>query len=260
MATSASTFDNSIGKWTQEQGLPWQQLKYRLVQSNLAKHLRPGPLHVLDAGGGNGFESIPLAEQGHEVEIVDYSAEMLAQAKRAAALNRTQERIRLHHADLRDVDDLFPEAQFDLVLCHNVLQYVDDALSLLKDLVAALKSGGLISVVGINRYSIAYRTAFARGDLAQALVEIDARSTRAIIFDAMLRAYSAEEVGEMLQSAGCVVEGDYGVRCICDYWGDNDLKSDPRVFPQLEQLELALTERHPYKLLARYFQVVARKT
>jgi S-adenosylmethionine-dependent methyltransferase len=259
MATSAATFDNNILRWAHEQGLPWQQLKYRLVQSNLAKHLRPGPLHVLDAGGGNGFDSIPLAQQGHEVEIVDYSTEMLAQAKRAAALTQTQERVRLNHADLRDVQDLFPEAQFDLVLCHNVLQYVDDALSLLKDLVAALKSGGLISVVGINRYSIAYRTAFAGGDLAQALMELDARSTRAIIFDLTLRAYSAEEVGEMLESAGCAVEQDYGVRCICDYWGDNDLKSDPTVFAQLEQLEFALTERHPYKLLARYFQVVARK-
>ena len=90
-------------------------------------------------------------------------------------------------------------------------------------------------------------------------MELDARSTRAIIFDVTLRAYSAEEVGEMLESAGCVVEQDYGVRCICDYWGDNELKSDPRVFAQLEQLEFALTERHPYKLLARYFQVVARK-
>jgi S-adenosylmethionine-dependent methyltransferase len=152
MATSASTFDNKISKWTQEQGLPWQQLKYRLVQSNLAKHLRPGPLHILDAGGGNGFDSVPLAQQGHKVEILDYSTEMLAQARRAAALTQTQERIRLHHADLRDVQVLFPEAQFDLVLCHNVLQYVDDMPSLLKDLVTRLKSGGLISVVGIKLY------------------------------------------------------------------------------------------------------------
>ena len=152
MATSASTFDNNISRWTQEQGLPWQQLKYRLVQSNLAKHLHPGPLYILDAGCGNGFDSIPLAQQGHNVEILDYSTEMLAQARPAAALTQAQEWIKLHHADLRDVDDLFPEAQFDLALCHNVVQYVDDTLRLLKDLVASLKPDGLISVVGIKLY------------------------------------------------------------------------------------------------------------
>lgn len=31
------------------------------------------------------------------------------------------------------------------------------------------------------------------------------------------------------------------------------------VFAQIEQLEFALTNRHPYKLLARYFQIIARK-
>jgi S-adenosylmethionine-dependent methyltransferase len=260
MATSATTFDHNIAKWIQEQSLPWQQLKYRLVQSNLAKHLPSRPLQVLDAGGGNGFESIPFAQQGHKVEIVDYSKEMLARAERAAALTQTQEQITLHQTDLCKLHDIFPGPQFDLVLCHNVLQYMDDVLSLLRDLVACLKSGGLISVVGINRYSIAYRTAFVRGNLAQAVEEVDAKSMQGIIFDTDLRAYSAEEVGEILKNAGCVVEQDYGVRCICDYWGDNELKSDPAVFAQLEQLEFALTEKHPYKLLARYFQVVARKS
>jgi hypothetical protein len=41
--------------------------------------------------------------------------------------------------------------------------------------------------------------------------------------------------------------------------GDNDLKADPAVFKQLEELEFAMADRHPYKLLARYFQVIARK-
>jgi S-adenosylmethionine-dependent methyltransferase len=71
--------------------------------------------------------------------------------------------------------------------------------------------------------------------------------------------YCVDEIREILKSVGCVVEKDYGIRCICDYWGDNERKSDPAVFEQIERLEFALTERHPYKLLARYFQVIARK-
>ena len=63
----------------------------------------------------------------------------------------------------------------------------------------------------------------------------------------------------MLVSLGCAIEGDYGIRCMCDYWGDNERKSDPAIFEQIEELEFALTAKHPYKLLARNLQVIARK-
>src|SRR5688572_1023702 len=39
MATSAAVFDNNMERWLSEQDLPWQRLKYRLVQRNLARHL-----------------------------------------------------------------------------------------------------------------------------------------------------------------------------------------------------------------------------
>ena len=60
-------------------------------------------------------------------------------------------------------------------------------------------------------------------------------------------------------TAGCADAHDYGLLCICGYWTDNERKSDPAIFAQLETLELAMTDRNPYKLLARYFHIVARK-
>ena len=259
MPTSASIFDKNLERWNAEQGQPWQQLKQRLVQAHVAQHMRPGQWRVLDAGGGNGLESIPLAEHGHRVEIVDYSKEMLADAERRAVAAGVQERVTLHLGDVAGLASLFPTASFDLVLCHNVIQYVADAASFVRDLNAVLKPGGLISIVSINRYSIPYRIAFPRGDLAEALAQVDARGAKAMLFDAPMNCYSAAEIVEMLGGAGCFSEGDYGIRCVCDYWGDNELKSDPAVFKQLEELEFALAERHPYKLLARYFQVIARR-
>jgi S-adenosylmethionine-dependent methyltransferase len=201
-----------------------------------------------------------LAAQGHRVEIVDYSKEMLADAGRRAAAAGLPERVGLHFGNVRQVSRLFPEAQFDLVLCHNVIQYVDDLPGLLNDLVASLKPGGLISIVSINRFSIPYRIVFPRGNLGEALAQLDARTQKAILFDATMTCYIASEITDLLVSAGCAIEQDYGLRCVCDYWGDNDLKADPAVFQQLEELEFAMADRHPYKLLARYFQVIARKS
>lgn len=259
MSISATTFDHHIARWQHEMSLPWAKLKYKLVQANLAKHIGQGQWHVLDAGGGSGLDSIPLAEGGHWVDLVDYSREMLAEATHQAVLARAQERVAVHYGDVRDIVHLFPQSHFDLVLCHNVLQYVEDISALLRDLVTLLKTGGLISVMSINRYSIPYHAAFLDDNLIEALDRLDTRRVTAKIFDAAMTSYCVDEVNEVLKSVGCVAEKDYGVRCVCDYWGDNERKSDPAVFEQIERLEFALAGRHPYKLLARYFQVVARK-
>jgi hypothetical protein len=40
---------------------------------------------------------------------------------------------------------------------------------------------------------------------------------------------------------------------------DNERKSEPNTLAQLEELELALSAEYPYKLLARFFQVIAQK-
>ncbi len=184
---------------------------------------------------------------------------MLADAARNAASAHAQERVALCQAGLLALPELFPQPCFDVVLCHNVLQYVDDVPALLAAVAAPLRPGGVLSIISVNRYAMPYRAAFAQGDLAAAYDKLDQRSETAILFGATMNQYSAEEIAAMLPAAGCAAVQDYGIRCICDYWGDNQRKSDPAVFAQLERLELALADRHPYKLLARYFQVVARK-
>ena len=259
MTTSPDAFANHFEQWIKEQGMPWGVLRHKQTQANLAKHLGSGPLHILDAGGGNGLDSIPLAQQGHFVEIVDYSEQMLADAVRRAGQANLQDHVAVHQANVQEVGGLFPDSHFDVVLCHNVLQYVEDVPALLKSLSLPLKTGGLMSLISINRYSQPYHAAFLRSDLAEAFSQLDSRQTKALIFDTMMTNYSADEVCLMLENAGCQIEQDYGLRCLCDYWGDNDRKSDPAIFEQLERLEFALMDRYPYKLLARYYHVVARK-
>lgn len=51
----------------------------------------------------------------------------------------------------------------------------------------------------------------------------------------------------------------YGIRAICDFMADNERKFDPEFYAQLEQLELAVNNKHPYKLLARFYHFVCQK-
>ncbi len=261
MSTAAAVFDEKLARWKQEMNFPWARLKYKLTQANLARHLGTNhPLRILDAGGGNGLDSLPFAAQGHFVEIVDYSQEMLADALVQAREAKAQKNVHVHQSDLRYLPQIFPEAQFDLVLCHNVLQYLEDIPTLLRNLVKVLKPGGLISIISVNRYSNPYQSAFFGDNLVEALVQLETRTATAKIFEASVTSYCAAEISAGLEEQGLIIENDYGLRCLCDYWGDNQRKLDPAIFEQLEKLEFTLTDRHPYKLLARYFQVIARKT
>lgn len=82
MPTSPAVFDSHIASWLAEQEEPWNRLKYAVTQANLARHLPAGPLAILDAGGGNGADALPLALAGNAVTIADYSVEMLASVVR----------------------------------------------------------------------------------------------------------------------------------------------------------------------------------
>lgn len=260
MSTSAMKFDDKIAQWKREMDFPWSKLKYKLSQANLAKHLGQNEMRILDAGGGNGLDAIPFAKQGHKIDLVDYSPEMLTDIQDRILQENLSAQITTHLADVTNILDLFPDTKFDLILCHNVLQYIDDVPLLFRNLANLLRPNGVISIVSINRYSTPYHTAFLDNNLSETFAQLNTRTSKARIFDAVMTNYCADEIKELLENVKIVVEGDYGLRCLCDYWANNEQKSDPGIFEQLEQLEFALTELHPYKLLARYYQVVGRKS
>lgn len=122
-------------------------------------------MHILDAGGGNGAEALAFAQAGHAVTLVDSSAAMLAEARSAAAALDLSGRLLTIEHDLQVLTERFPPASFDLVLCHNVLQYIPAVERLLDGLLAVLRPGGVLSLVSVNRHSVPYQAAFLHRDL-----------------------------------------------------------------------------------------------
>jgi len=259
MPTPAHSFDTKIAAWMEWQQAPWGRLRYDIARANLSRHLEQRPLHILDADGGNGLDSIPLAVDGHYVTVLDYSHEMLAEAQRTAQLYKVDDRVRVHHTDVAAIPTTFPSETFDVVLCHNVLQYVDDAQALLQAVCSPLRQDGLLSLMSINRYSESYRAVFQQNDFMTALSSLDTTTTTAQMFDVEVRRYASSDLVQPLHAVGCTVLGEYGIRCVYDYL-PNEQKEDAAFAAHLEQLENRLTDTYPYYLLARFFQIIARKT
>jgi S-adenosylmethionine-dependent methyltransferase len=164
-----------------------------------------------------------------------------------------------HQAEIADIPRLFAAAQFDLILCHNVLQYVEDMKAAVETICHPLLPGGLVSVICINRYSEPYREVLQQLQPGAAYEKLDTKTIFSSVFKVPVRAYVAEEISEAMQQAGFVPLARYGVRCVYDYIPNNDIKDEPAFFTELERLEYAMSDKYPYYLLARFFQIVARK-
>jgi S-adenosylmethionine-dependent methyltransferase len=258
--TSQEQFDQAhLALWLEDGRQPWSKLRYALINHNLNRHLPQRPLNILDAGGGSGRDAIRLALQGHTVTLLDYSQAMLDEAQRDAEVSGVGEKIRLQLGKVEDIPALYPTPQFDVVVFNNVIQYMDDASKAIQAVCHPLLSGGFLSLTSINRYSMAYREALLKLDLEAAYNNLDSHTMHTETFDTLTKVYAAEELMPLIEAAGCTTVGHYGVRCVNDYIADNDRKHEPEFYAALERLEIAMSDRYPYYLLARIFQIVAQK-
>ncbi|MFH8294642.1 class I SAM-dependent methyltransferase [Streptomyces sp. NPDC018059] len=83
-------------------------------------------MRALDLAGGDGGDAVRLAARGHRATVVDHAPAMLAAATERAVAAGLTELITCVHADVTALPPDLADGEFDVVLCHNLLQYVDD--------------------------------------------------------------------------------------------------------------------------------------
>jgi S-adenosylmethionine-dependent methyltransferase len=257
--TSDDSFGEKLAAYQELQNMPWGKLRYMLAAANLKRHIAGTALSILDAGCGNGFEAIPFALQGHSIALLDWSAEMLAEAHRRAENSNIVESITFHRGDIASIPTMFPGPQFDVVLCHNVVEYLDDLNTSLEAIGYPLKHNGFVSLIAVNRYSEPYFQALQELDLQAAYASLDSAFLRSKTFAAPRRGYTTDELRRSIEGIGCSVVGQYGIRCVNDYISNNELKNDPVFFAELGRLEYLLSDRYPYYLLARFIHIIAQR-
>ncbi|MFK8851019.1 methyltransferase domain-containing protein [Streptomyces sp. Ac-502] len=262
MSDATEKFDAAMSAWREWQEAPWGRLRYTIAEANLVRHFdepADSPLRVLDLAGGDGGDALRLAARGHHVTIVDYTPAMLTTAAERADAAGLTDLIACVEADVNALPAEVADGEFDVVLCHSLLQYVDDVRHTLAASLAPLRSGGLFSAMAINRHSVPLTVAVREMDLAAAVAALDTDQARTQMFDSALTLRTAEEIARHLSDLGCQDLHHYGIRSVCDYITDDARKRDPAFYEDLERLELALTGRHPYMHTARLFQLVGRK-
>lgn len=258
MSTTADEFGQVLHKWKNENNMPWGRLRYHSAWRNIAKHTGDRTLRILDIGGGDGMDAIHYASLGHWVMLTDCSPTMLAEARRSAEKQGVVERLSFYQTGPEAIPDLSHEQPFDLILCHMMIEFVPDAQLLLACACKLLSTGGLLSILDTNQYSDVYMQALQMNNLPGALKAVGAREYFHPWVNRLTPRFVAEEFIDQLSQYGCSLAGRYGILNICGYL-PNEPKFDSQYYGELEQLEDRLADKYPYYLLARFFQVIARK-
>jgi len=212
---------------------------------------------ALDVGGGTGPLTLRLAALGFEVELLDSSEPMLALARKEAQAKELDGRISFRQADVNCVADLFEPSSFDLVVCHNLLEYMEDPLAVLRALAQVLKKDAksMVSLLVRNRYGEVLKAAIKRRDLEQAKAALCSETVLDPLYGQPVRVFDPVEVCRMVEQSGLKLLALRGVRVVADYLDCEVLTED--AYRRLLDLELLLGAEPQLAAAARYTQIIA---
>jgi len=229
----------------------WKDLQPVLTR---LQESRSAPLRILDVGGGLSQLAIRLAQQGHEVTVNDISPVMLEKAREAARELALEDNIKWLCGPYQNLPNDFQGQTFDLILCHALLEWLQQPELLLPALEPLISKGGYLSLCFYNPAAKIYRN-LIRGNFNWVKNEDCYTSDEGSLTPN--KACSIDEVRSWLAQANLHIESDSGLRVFHDYVvvkrGGNALPD------QILEMELAFSSQEPYKWLGRYLHLVARK-
>jgi S-adenosylmethionine-dependent methyltransferase len=216
------------------------------------------PLRALDLGCGTGATAVRLARLGIHVTALDCSAAMLDIAQRAAHESGVAERIVVRHGEAVQLASLFPARLFDVIVCHNILEYVVDPGTVLRDAARALRgSSAIVSVLVRSRAGEVLKAAIQAGDLDEAENGLIADWGEESLYGGRVRLFSSDDTQRMLKAAPLTLVAERGVRVVADYLPPA-LSRDGE-YQRILELERKLGMRPEFAAVARYSQCLARR-
>ncbi|MEV6206897.1 methyltransferase domain-containing protein [Kitasatospora sp. NPDC051914] len=232
----------------------WEVLCAALEQR--AAELDRPVLDVLDTGGGTGNFAVPVARLGHRVTVVDPSPDALFALERRAAEAGVTDLVRAVQGDTQTLPEVVEGGSADVVLCHGVLEVVDDPAEALGNLTGTLRKGGLVSLLAANRNGAVLARALA-GHFAEARTVLDAEDGRWGTGDPMPRRFTGDELAALAAAAGLQVRSVHGVRVFADLVPGVLVDTEPGAMDALLKLEQAAAEQPAFHAVATQLHLLA---
>lgn len=225
---------------------PWGLLFYRVVFEQLPK-LKGAK--ILDFGSGFGFTASHLAKN-NDVIAIEPNAEMVT-------MSVTDDD---YHQIIGDITQLkqFSDESFDLIICHNVLEYAEDRQAIVQEFYRLLKSNGVLSIVKHNQAGRIMQKVVFENNVDEALSLLSGAPIEAMNFGAV-HYYEVSELLDWMKPHHIFIQKTLGVRT---FWGlqqNNNLKNDPVWQDRMFEIEMKVYELEAYINISFFNHILLTK-
>ena len=228
------TFEGAV-----EHHVDWELLKGYLPQNRDAK--------ILDAAGGTGRITLPLAKMGYSVTLCDISPGMLNVARQKLLREGVLDKVEILECDVRKLR--FADESFDFVLCW------DGGIEAAKELIRVTKKGGKISIFLINKCGAAISKFCEDPDSALALLR--SKSNYVYHHEEKYITVRLEEARELFEKEGIKVIEIYAVCGMLNLLSipekvRESRNWDEKFFTQVTEMLLRLSKEPSVKGMSRH--------
>ena len=261
MVEDQNRFESDASRYAAYLETPEGRLRADLTFANLQDFLPSPPqlnsLRALDLGCGTGVAAVRLARLGVDVSLLDLSRTMLDLAEGTMVEAGVSDKVTVKQGDVAELPGIFQTGSFDIILCHNLLEFVDDPAAVLRAAVRAMRdSSGILSVLVRNQAGEVLKAALQVGDLAAADQALVAEWGQESLYGGKVRLFTPEALDAVLKDASLTLIARRGVRILADYLPSQISRSAE--YERIFALEHKLGKRGEFFGMARYLHCLAR--
>ena len=223
---------------------PWERLLKKILWIQL------GELHgkrILDFGSGIGVTADHYAAD-NDVVAVEPSADNVAQ--------RWQNHAYLQLTGDWKAMERFADGSFDVIFCHNVLEYAEDREKIFREFYRLLKPEGFISLVKHNRPGRVMQMAVLLNDFDKANALLNGQNSTASAYGT-IRYYEDEDI--LCWCDGFSIENVMGIRTFWDLQQKQECHTDSAWQEKMAELELRVSQQEPYRSIAFFHHIIVKK-
>ena len=151
-----------------------------------------------------------LRSAGCRVVVVDSSIDALAILRRRATDARVGERVQGIQGDADRLSQAVGANTADLVLCHHLLEELDDPAAAIGAMAEVLRDGGVLSVLAAGRFGAVLAQARV-GRVREARAVLEDPDGRFADHDPLRRRFDLDGLQALFDRAGLTVESTTGV-------------------------------------------------
>lgn len=240
---------NSINEYRKLVEQPWGRMFYEMIYSQLQLPDAP-KLDILDYGAGFCVTANHYAEH-HNVTAIEPSTDM-------SDLKINKNDYIFLSGGVELLKDI-PNDSYDIVICHNVLEYAYDKLSILQELLRILKPGGKLSIVKHNLRGRIISNAVLMDNPKSALELLSNDFDNSQNMFGIRDTYDNKFLLDFAEDFRLTCENIFGLRAFFALSSNNKIKYTEEWYNNMLELEMKVCNIDEYKNIAFFNHLIFTK-